>query len=65
MTDEKRATIDGWTVTLNHRDEYVAHHGAETEPTHILDAEDEEEAWRELCALESLTGDDTPTSGLK
>ncbi|WP_187277141.1 hypothetical protein [Methylobacterium sp. WL103] len=56
VTHEEIARANGWIVSLNHRDEYVAHDDVtgDVEPDHILDAEDEEEAWAELCRLEGL-----------
>lgn len=56
MTQEQIARANGWIVSLNHRDEYVAHDDVtgDVEPDHILDADNEEDAWEELCQLEGL-----------
>lgn len=59
MTYEEMARENRWVVTLNHRNEYVAHYvypGLQDEdPAYILDADTEEKAWEELCHLEGIT----------
>ena len=57
MTYEEMARIEGWIVTLDHNDQFVAHDDLvdDEDPAYYLDAEEEEDAWKELCELEGIT----------
>lgn len=57
MSFEEMARANGWIITLDHNDNYVAHDDLvdDEDPAYYLDAESEEDAWEELCELEGIT----------